>query len=76
MQIDKNHLFSKHTSRYYKWKTRIDNIYILKHTLARELKIKGAKVYVVFVDLKAACHNLNTQELIIIYSFMLVAALL
>ena len=62
-EIEEKKMLPDTQSGFRKERGTIDNIYILKHAIDKEISQQGGKVYALFIDLKAAFDSLDRKNL-------------
>lgn len=60
-EVEEKGMLSKNQIRFRKGKGTMDNIFVLKYLINRQLKKKGGKLIALFVDLKAAFDTVSRK---------------
>lgn len=63
-EVEEKGLLSKNQIRFRKGKGTMDNIFVLKYLINRQLKKKGGKLIALFVDLKAAFDTVSRKTVV------------
>lgn len=63
-EVEKKGMLSKNQIRFRKGKETMDNIFVLKYLINRQLKKKGGKLIALFVDLKAAFDTVSRKTVV------------
>lgn len=63
-EVEEKRMLSKNQIRFRKGKGTMDNIFVLKYLINRQLKKKGGKLIALFVDLKAAFDTVSRKTVV------------